>query len=162
MGGLLDLLGQILGSNLPTILSCAALVVAGAFYYFKVVPAMEELAEYKEKEADGYFSADSLSLELDIIKKSIAEIVSENPDSSVARMLGDVLRSSQELERSLNSLGRDTQFNTGVMRDLLQTMGELRHEVSAMRQRIQTISGAIYSNTGARDDESLGDLRGLR
>lgn len=162
MGAILDLIGQLMGSNTPTILSCVALLGGGAFYYFKVIPRMEKLKEYERKEAEGVDTSD-VTEGLESIKSLIAELKREGHDPHSLQILSDVLRAVHELERTLNSHGRDVQFTTGAIRDLMQSLNGLHTEVSAIRQKLNSISGAIYSSTtGAHDDDRLGDLRSLR
>ncbi len=162
MGALFEFLGQIMGSNTPTIFACAGLIAASAFYYFKVIPCMDELKEYKRKEAEGTFSSSQVSDGLEEVKTLVNKIIEESPDSGAAKMLSDVLRATHELERSLNALGRDTQFTTGVVRDLMSAVNDLHTEIAAVRQKLHTLSAAVYSSTGAHDDDRLGDLRSLR
>lgn len=162
MGSLLDIIGQLLGSSAPTFLACVALIAGGAFYWFKVLPALEELKEFKRKEAEGTMDSSAVSTSIDELRKIVNKMLEENPDSNAAKVLGDVLRNTHELERSLNALGRDAQFTTGVIRDLMQAVNDLHSEVKLVRQKLHTISGAIYSTTGAHDENALGDLRSLR
>lgn len=162
MGAAFDILGQLLGSNTPTILSCLALVIAGIYFYVKVIPDREALKEYRRKEAEGSLGSSQVSTEIEAVKTAINKLLEENPNSSSAKMLSDILRATHELERSLNALGRDTQFTTGVVRDLMQAVNDLHTEVSLVRQKLHSLSGAIYSTTGAHDDDRLGDLRNLR
>lgn len=162
MGAILDLIGQLMGSNTPTILSCLALAAAGAFYWFKVIPSLEQLKEYKRKEEEGVDSSD-LSEGLESIKSLISELKKEGHDPHSLQVISDVLRAVHELERTLNSHGRDVQFTTGAIRDLMISLNTLHTEVSAIRQKLNNLSGAIYSSTtGAHDDDRLGDLRSLR
>lgn len=163
MSSLLDFIGQLLGSSAPTLLACIALVAGGAFFYFKVLPDMEELKEFRKREAEGSLQDSSaMTASIDDLRKLVAKMLEDNPDSNSAKVLSDVLRNTHELERSLNALGRDTQFTTGVIRDLMQSVNDLHTELKLVRQKLHSISGAIYSTTGAQDENALGDLRSLR
>lgn len=162
MSSLLDFIGQLLGSSAPTLLACIALVAGGAFFYFKVLPDMEELKEFRKREAEGNLDSSAMATSIDELRKLVTKMLEDNPDSNSAKVLSDVLRNTHELERSLNALGRDTQFTTGVIRDLMQSVNDLHTELKLVRQKLHNISGAIYSTTGAHDENALGDLRSLR
>ncbi|WOL24668.1 membrane protein [Yersinia phage fHe-Yen9-02] len=160
----LDILGQILGSNFPTALSVFAVLAGGLFYWFKVLPQMDHYKELKKKEEEGSFQTDQTLSDLSEIKRAV-ELLAENApvDSlDLKESLDSLYKGMQRFERSLAQASRDNQNATEVISEMRLAIQEMCLEISAVKQRVQSLSSAVYSSTGSRDRENFSDLRELQ
>lgn len=158
-----DVLGLLLSSNLPTFLSVVALIGGAAFFYFYVIPRLDRLKELEEKDSAGAFESDGVVDTLKDIQQAVTSLAESGPVDNLDFKEGidSIYKAIQRFERQLANTSKDSKDMNEVMQEILRTVQELRMEHSALRQRVQSISGALYQQSGTIGD-GLGDLRELR
>lgn len=158
-----DILGLLLSSNLPTFLSVAALIIGAAVVYFYVLPRLDRLKELEEKEQAGAFESDGVVLTLKDIQQAVTSLAESGPVDNLDFKEGidSIYKAIQRFERQLSTMSKDAREGSEVQQEILRTLQDLRMDVSALRQRVQSISGALYQSTGTNGG-ALGDLRELQ
>ena len=158
-----DVLGLLLGSNFPTFISVAGIVVLSAGYYFYVLPRLDRLKELEDKESEGAFESTEVVDSLKNIQEAVSLLAESGPVDNLDFKEGidSIYKAIQRFERQLTTMSKDTRDGNEVQQEILRTMHELRMEITVLRQRVQSISSALYQSTGTTGG-ALGDLRELQ
>ncbi|QQO90239.1 hypothetical protein pEaSNUABM5_00097 [Erwinia phage pEa_SNUABM_5] len=158
-----DVLGLLLGSNFPTFLSVAALTAGSAFFYFYVLPRLDRLKELETKEKEGAFESTGVVDSLKSIQEAVTLLAESGPVDNLDFKEGidSIYKAMQRFERQLSTMSKDTRDGNEVQNEILRNLHELRMEVTVLRQRVQSISSALYQTTGTTGG-ALGDLRELQ
>lgn len=165
-----EILGQMLASNYATVLSVCALIAGGGFYWWKVLPMMEDYERIKGLLADVgdaptmTFDSESLSLELAQVKAAVVSLSESAPvdNLDMKEGLNSVLRAVQRFERIISQQSRDHQSSSDLMREVLDGISELRQELGTLGLRLQSISSSLYTIPNAQGNPGSNDLRSLR
>ncbi|EBY9527545.1 hypothetical protein D5P86_01005 [Salmonella enterica subsp. enterica serovar Infantis] len=166
-----ELLGQMLASNFATVLSVVALVVGGAFYYWWVLPRLEELEQTKarivELESEQGLTPldhDLLAADMAQIKRVLQTISDSAPvdNLDVKEGLNSVLRAMQRFERIISQQSKDHQASVELMHEVLSSLGLQQQELEKLGLRLQSISSSLYTTPNAQGNAELNDLRALR
>ncbi|AQT28573.1 hypothetical protein YOLOSWAG_90 [Erwinia phage vB_EamM_Yoloswag] len=158
-----DLIGQILGSNFPTILSVIVAVAAIIGYYFYVLPRLERLKELEAKEEAGTFDSSESKEQLALIQQAITAMAEAGPVDNLDFKEGidSIYKAMQRFERTLSTISKDAKDGTEIQQEILRTVHDMRLELTGLRQRVQSISGALYQTTGTAGG-GFSDLRELQ
>lgn len=170
----LDILGQMIASNYATAFCVVALIVAGAFYWWRVIPMMEEHKKYFEelealrdldatrKTSDG--ASAELALELAQVRQIVTALSESAPvdNLDMKEGLNSILRAVQRFERIISQQSRDHQSSTELMREVMDGIAELRQELVLLNVRLQSISSSLHTSPNGSGHAGINDLRALK
>lgn len=165
-----DLLGQIVASNFATVLSVCCLIVGAGYYYWKVIPMIEECEQIKQRNAELEANprvSDNTALfeaELAEVMKALKTFMDSTQIDSldVKEGLNSVLRAVQRFERINSQQSLDHQASVELMREVLAGINGQKIELEKLGLRLQSISSLLYTTPNASGNSELNDLRALR
>lgn len=165
-----DLLGQIVASNFATVLSVCCLIIGSGFYWWKVVPMIEQNEEYKTKIAELEATAaapsntEAYAAELADIVRALREFTESSQIDSLDTKegLNSVFRAVQRFERINSQQSLDHQASVELMREVLAGIQGQQIELERLGLRLQSISSLLYTTPNAPGNSELNDLRALR
>lgn len=165
-----DLLGQIVASNFATVLSVCCLILGAGYYYWKIIPMMEECEQIKQRNAE-LEANPRTSTNTAMYEAELAEVVkalktfteSTQIDSlDMKEGLNSVLRAVQRFERINTQQSIDHQTSVDLMREVLDGINGQKHELEKLSLRLQSISSLLYTTPNAPGNSESNDLRALR
>jgi len=158
-----EVLGLLLGSNFPTFLSVVGLIALSAGFYFYVLPRLDRLKELEAKESAGAFESTGVVDNLKAIQEAVTAMAESGPVDNLDFKEGidSIYKAIQRFERQLSTMSKDTRDGNEVQQEILRNLHEMRMELTVLRQRVQSISSALYQTTGTTGG-ALSDLRELQ
>ncbi|QYW03065.1 hypothetical protein pEaSNUABM14_00105 [Erwinia phage pEa_SNUABM_14] len=164
-----EILGQVLASNFATVLSVVLLIAGAGFYWWKVIPDMQDYERVKEKLAEleanpVVLDGESLEAELAQVLKALNEFseTTQVDNIDLKEGLNSVLRAVQRFERIISQQSRDHQESVDLMREVLGRLDGNQHELEKLGLRLQSLSSSLYTAPPGLGASESNDLRKLR